>query len=171
MYNEVLPALEQLYKNVGKSISFSPRSLKAKQVQPAKDSSCLYLDYLQAKGYRLTNQPKGLSKSGMEAILSKLAAYHAATARYLQLNPNQLRELAKRSSSKESDDNIAQLKHYLQRKFSESLRSNGLQDYEDKVVCRHSIIEEIHKYSQKVFPFNSQKCYLKNLAESKENLI
>ncbi|XP_034486543.1 uncharacterized protein LOC117791023 [Drosophila innubila] len=148
MYNEVLPALEELYKNVGKSINFSPHSHKPKLVHPAKDSKCLYLDYLQDKGYKLANQPKGLSKSAMEAILSKLAAYHAATARYLQLNPNQLRELSNRSSRKESDHKIAELKNFLQRKFSESLRSNGLQDYEDKV-----------------------KCYLKNLADCEKTDI
>ncbi|KAM8703728.1 hypothetical protein ACLKA7_008370 [Drosophila subpalustris] len=133
MYNEVLPALEELYKNVGKPIHFSPPSYKLKMVQPAKDSNCLYLEYMQVKGYRLANQPKGLSRSAMEAILSKLAAYHAATACYLQLNPNHLRKLSNRNPSLESDHKVAQLKNELQRKFSESLRSNGLQEYEDKV--------------------------------------
>jgi len=140
MFNKVLPALEELYRNVKKHIAFSPRSHKLKP--PAKDSNCLYLENLQVKGYRLANQPKGLGKNGMEAILFKLAAYHAATASFVQQNPNQLKELSKHSPSKESDHKVGQLKNWLQRKFSESLRSNGLQDYEDKVVSKYKLIYE-----------------------------
>ncbi|XP_034114370.1 uncharacterized protein LOC117574595 [Drosophila albomicans] len=127
MYNEVLPALKNLYKNVGKQITFSPDN------HSSKGSNHLYLANLQTKGYRTIIQPKGLRKSAMIAILSKLAAYHAATACYLQLTPTHLKAQLKRNLGNETDGEIIQRKTLLQRKFSESLRSNGLQHYEDKV--------------------------------------
>ncbi|KAH8403463.1 hypothetical protein KR215_011391, partial [Drosophila sulfurigaster] len=127
MYNEVLPALKNLYKNVGKEITFSPDN------HSSKGSNHLYLANLQTKGYRTIIQPKGLRKSAMMAILSKLAAYHAATACYLKLTPTHLKAQLIRNLGNEIDAEIIQRKTWLQRKFSESLRSNGLQHYEDKV--------------------------------------
>lgn len=132
MHNVVLPALVELYKNVNLDISFSPHSHKAKS-NTAKPSNCLYLDYLQTKGYRVANQAKGLDKSAMETVLSKLAAYHAASAQYLELNPGQLKELAKLAPT---DLEIENLKNRLKMRFWESLRANDLREYEDKVVSR-----------------------------------
>ncbi|EDV93449.1 uncharacterized protein LOC6564246 [Drosophila grimshawi] len=144
MYKVVIPALETLYKDANRSISFSPTSYKPKTLPTPKESSCLYLEDLQAKGFRVVNQLKGLDQVSMEVMLSKLAAYHAATARYLQLNPHQLKELSKLESNKEPAQDIQNLKIWLQRKFHESLRANDLREYEDKVKSfqRH-IAEDI----------------------------
>lgn len=131
MHNEVLPALVELYRNVNIDINFSPRNHKSKS-NPSRPSDCLYLDYLPTKGYRVANQPRGLSKPAVETVLSKLAAYHAATARYLELNPGQLKELTK--LSKERNLEIETLKGRLRMRFWESLRANDLREYEDKVV-------------------------------------
>lgn len=131
MHNVVLPALVELYRNVNLDISFSPRNHISKSNPP---SDCLYLDYLQTKGYRGANQPRGLNKSAVEAVLSKLAAYHAATARYLELNPGQLKEFAKLIPGKESNLDIETLKDRLRMRFWESLRANDLREFEDKVV-------------------------------------
>lgn len=128
MRKVVLPAMENLYKNVQKNITFTLSSY------PTKNG--LLLEDLQAKGYRLASQPRGLDQAAMEVALSKLAAYHAASACYLQINPNQLDELL---LSKEPGEDIQQLKIWLQRKFHESLRANGLQHYEDKVVSAANI--------------------------------
>ncbi|KAH8359444.1 hypothetical protein KR093_006777, partial [Drosophila rubida] len=127
MHNEVLPALVELYRNVGKHISFSPRN------HSRKGSKLLFLEYLQIKGCRTVNQPKGLDQSAMEAILSKLAAYHAATASYLQLMPTHLKDQIRRDFRNETDARMAEHKSYLRRKFSESLRSHCLYEFEDKV--------------------------------------
>lgn len=135
MHNVVLPALVELYKNVNLDISFSPYNHQGKS-NPAHPSKCLYLDYLQTKGYRIANQAKGLDKSAMETVLSKLAAYHAASAQYLELNPGQLKELAKLTPTKGKSLEIENLKNRLKMRFWESLRANDLREYEDKVVSR-----------------------------------
>ncbi|XP_064548506.1 uncharacterized protein LOC135435398 [Drosophila montana] len=130
MYEVVLPALEKLYKDVDKNIAFTPSCYRRVPTARHQLSNCLFLDDLQAKGFRSANQPQGLDQSAMEVSLSKLAAYHAATARYLQLNPAQFNELV---PSKEPAQELQELKSWLQRKFHESLRSNDLKHYEDKV--------------------------------------
>ncbi|XP_041630270.1 uncharacterized protein [Drosophila kikkawai] len=126
MYETVLPALEQLYKDVDKVIHFSPISYQLKQ-----KSNCLYLDYVLAKGYSVGNTRKGLNVTAMEAVLSKLAAYHAATACYIERNSGKIRELPKLSGNRVGA--VAELKSLLQMKFHESLRSNDAREYEDKV--------------------------------------
>lgn len=135
IHNVVLPALVGLYKNVDLDISFSPHSHKAKS-NSAQPSSCLYLDYLQTKGYRVANQAKGLDKSAMEIVLSKLAAYHAASAQYLELKPGQVKELTKLAPTERRNLEIENLKNRLRMRFWESLRANDLREYEDKVVSR-----------------------------------
>ncbi|EDV43241.1 uncharacterized protein Dana_GF16622 [Drosophila ananassae] len=128
MYEAVLPALEDLYKNVEKTILFSPASFKSKQ-----KSECLYLDYILAKGYSLATTPKGLSPTAMETVLSKLAAYHAGTACYIERNRGKIRELPKLGAPLEFGGGAGELKSLFQMKFHESLRSNDIREYEDKV--------------------------------------
>ncbi|KAH8355570.1 hypothetical protein KR200_005877 [Drosophila serrata] len=126
MYENVLPALEELYKDVDKVIHFSPMSYKSK-----RKSNCLYLDYILAKGYSVGNTRKGLNVTAMQAVLSKLAAYHAATACYIERNSGKIRELPKLSGKRVGA--VAELKSLLQMKFHESLRANNAREYEDKV--------------------------------------
>ncbi|XP_020811754.1 uncharacterized protein LOC110186810 [Drosophila serrata] len=126
MYENVLPALEELYKDVDKVIHFSPMSYQSKQ-----KSNCLYLDYILAKGYSVGNTQKGLNVTAMQAVLSKLAAYHAATACYIERNSGKIRELPKLSGKRVGA--VAELKSLLQMKFHESLRANNAREYEDKV--------------------------------------
>ncbi|KAH8293749.1 hypothetical protein KR054_003834 [Drosophila jambulina] len=126
MYETVLLALEELYKDVGKVIHFTPMSFQSKQ-----KSNCLYLDYVLGKGYSVGNTRKGLNVTAMEAVLSKLAAYHAATACYIERNSGKIRELPKLRGNPVGA--VAELKSLLQMKFHESLRANDAREYEDKV--------------------------------------
>ncbi|KAH8232275.1 hypothetical protein KR032_003287 [Drosophila birchii] len=126
MYETVLPALEELYKNENKIIHFAPLSYQSKP-----KSNCLYLNYIPAKGYSVGNTQKGLNVSAMEAVLSKLAAYHAATACYIEKNSGKIRELPKLRGNQVGA--VADLKSLLQIKFHESLRANDAREYEDKV--------------------------------------
>ncbi|TDG46853.1 hypothetical protein AWZ03_006737 [Drosophila navojoa] len=66
----------------------------------------------------------------MEVILSRVAAYHAASACYLQSNRDQLNEFP---SYKEPDQTLIAKKSWIQQQFYESLRANGLRQFEDKV--------------------------------------
>ncbi|SPP88437.1 Hypothetical predicted protein [Drosophila guanche] len=66
MYEDILPALEYLYKDAG-----------------------------QKRDYSMANTLNGLERPAMEAVLSKLAAYHAATARYIQTSSDKKRVLPK----------------------------------------------------------------------------
>lgn len=144
MYKVVLPALGELYKDVDKNIPFTPSCYKKAPTARQQLSNCLFLEDLHAKGFRSANQPMGLDQSAMEVALSKLAAYHAATARYLQLKPAQLNELV---PNKEPAQELKDLKSWLQRKFHESLRSNDLKHYEDKVVGENNIYWVYQKYA------------------------
>ncbi|KAH8294595.1 hypothetical protein KR018_000014 [Drosophila ironensis] len=128
IYETVLPALEELYRNVDKTIHFSPASFMPKQ-----SSQCLYLDYILTKGYSVASASKGLCQTAMEAVLSKLAAYHAGTACYIEGNRSKIRELPKLGAPAEFGGVVGEIKSFYQMKFHESLRSNDAREYEDKV--------------------------------------
>ncbi|EDW38031.1 GL12256 [Drosophila persimilis] len=74
MYENILPALEGLYKAEGQDIRFSVPFLRTRKTR------CLLLDNAQSRGYSVANTPKGLERPAMEAVLSKLAAYHGGHA-------------------------------------------------------------------------------------------
>ncbi|XP_030374620.1 uncharacterized protein LOC115624163 [Scaptodrosophila lebanonensis] len=129
MYDQLLPALDRLYRNVGQTIHFGPKRLRPK-VPATNISRCLYLDYMQAKGYDVVNH--GLEKSAMQIALSKLAAYHAATTVYLQY-VGEITELPKLLSSNPPPKAVTDFKNSLQFHFLDSLRSIRFREYEDKV--------------------------------------
>ncbi|XP_001359682.3 uncharacterized protein [Drosophila pseudoobscura] len=122
MYENILPALEGLYKAEGQDIRFSVPFLRTRKTR------CLLLDYAQPRGYSVANTPKGLERPAMEAVLSKLAAYHAATVRYIQTGSDKKRELPKLVAGA-----AGELKSLLQLRFHESLRTHNAREYEDKV--------------------------------------
>ncbi|XP_068158141.1 uncharacterized protein [Drosophila tropicalis] len=161
MHDKILPALEELYKDVGKNIVFTPHR------SSLQSRNCLYLEYLQSKGYRLASQPNGLAQPAMEIVLSKLAAYHAATARYLEANPAQIRELPKlEENPKSSNDRVKKLKSLLQTKFHESLRSNNVREYEDKVKSYQNSLNENNETLDVKTSFNvilNGSCWPNNL--------
>ncbi|XP_016980362.2 uncharacterized protein LOC108045512 isoform X1 [Drosophila rhopaloa] len=128
MYEIVLPALEELYKNADKSIHFSPSVFKTNQ-----KFNQIYLEYILNKGYAVANSLKGLSVTAMEGVLSKLAAYHAGTACYIERNSGKFRELPKLGNLLKSDGEVDELKGLYQMRFHEGLRSNDAREYEDKV--------------------------------------
>ncbi|XP_017119314.1 uncharacterized protein LOC108140819 [Drosophila elegans] len=128
MHETVLPALEELYGNADKRIHFSPSIFKTTQ-----KSKQIYLDYVLNKGYAVANSLKGLSVTAMMGVLSKLAAYHAGTACYIERNPGKIRELPKLGDLSKLGEQGDELKGLYQMRFHESLRSNNAREYEDKV--------------------------------------
>jgi len=129
IYENVLPSLEELYKNADRIIHFSPPVIQAKE-----KSNHLYLEYILNKGYSVANSLKGLSKTTMEGVISKLAAYHAGTACYIAKNSSKIKELPKLGENSKLGKEAAELKSLYQMRFHESLRSNEAREYEDKVV-------------------------------------
>lgn len=152
MHNVVLPALESLLNDVQKKINFTPRSYVSK--------SSLYLDYLPATGYSFVSKLNGLDRLAMEVILSKVAAYHAASACYLQSKPDQLHEFP---TSNDPDQALIAKRSWIQRQFHESLRAKDLRHYEDKVVSLWNICSNESIRYQYLF-IRQQKSYQRTLA-------
>ncbi|KAH8363291.1 hypothetical protein KR084_007779 [Drosophila pseudotakahashii] len=128
IFENVLPALEELYKNASKIIYFGLPTIQGKQ-----KSKQLYFEYILNRGYCVANSLKGLSVNAMEGVLSKLAAYHAGTACYIAKNFAKIKELPKLGETAKLGNEAAELKSLYQMRFHESLRSNEAREYEDKV--------------------------------------
>ncbi|KAH8232666.1 hypothetical protein KR032_011423 [Drosophila birchii] len=81
MYHNILPKFEKLYANAHKRIQFAPRAFKVDR-DPGVDY--ILLDDLHLKGFKNANRLAGLDLVHMQKALEKLAAFHAASACYVE---------------------------------------------------------------------------------------
>lgn len=83
MYHSILPKFEQLYAEAGKTIQFAPRAFKVDR-DPGVDY--ILLEDLHRKNFKNENRLTGLDLDHMHKVLEKLAAFHAASACYVEHN-------------------------------------------------------------------------------------
>lgn len=81
MYHTILPKFEQLYADAGKTVQFAPKAFKIDQ-----DLGVDYvlLEDLRTKNFKNANRLIGLDLEHMQQVLAKLAAFHAASACYVE---------------------------------------------------------------------------------------
>ncbi|XP_037817373.1 uncharacterized protein LOC119607501 [Lucilia sericata] len=75
MYKEVVPELEQLYKEAGLDLTFG-----AKFYELSTNNPYILLEDLRVKGFKNENRVEGLDMDHTKAVLKKLAQWHAASA-------------------------------------------------------------------------------------------
>ncbi|KAH8362815.1 hypothetical protein KR084_001281 [Drosophila pseudotakahashii] len=75
MYLEVVPELEQLYRDVGLDVKFGAEAYEIK----ASDYYVL-LEDLRPRGFRNINRLEGMDQAHTESVLKKFAQWHAASA-------------------------------------------------------------------------------------------
>ncbi|XP_037711687.1 uncharacterized protein LOC119548482 [Drosophila subpulchrella] len=76
-YGQYIPEFEQMYREAGKEITFGPRYYEAKN-QPEEE--LIVLEDLGKRGFKNVDRQGGLDILHTEAILEKLAQFHAASA-------------------------------------------------------------------------------------------
>lgn len=81
MYQRIIPAFEQLYKDIGEPIQFAP---KLNELDRSIGIDLILMEDLQAKNFRNGNRIKGLDMIHSQAVLKKLAEFHAASACYVE---------------------------------------------------------------------------------------
>ncbi|XP_017145449.1 uncharacterized protein LOC108157774 [Drosophila miranda] len=81
MYHSILPKFEQLYADAGKPIQFAPKAFK---VDRDLGVDYILLEDLQKKNFKNANRLAGLDLNHMQRVLEKLAAFHAASACYVE---------------------------------------------------------------------------------------
>jgi len=75
MYLEVVPELEQLYRDVGLEVKFGAEAYEIE----ATDYYVL-LEDLRPRGFRNINRLEGMDQAHTESVLKKFAQWHAASA-------------------------------------------------------------------------------------------
>lgn len=83
VYGKFVPAFEQLYKEAGQSIRFSPRSYRFSK---SIEHNYLLMENLQTIGFEMADRRQGLDLEHTKAVLRKLAQWHAASLKYKELN-------------------------------------------------------------------------------------
>jgi len=77
MYESIIPQLEHLYQQQGKSVKFAPN---CHLVENRNGRITLVLEDLTTKKFTNINRLKGFNLKQMQRVLEKLAEFHAATA-------------------------------------------------------------------------------------------
>ncbi|XP_037817363.1 uncharacterized protein LOC119607494 [Lucilia sericata] len=75
MYREIVPELEQMYKDIGVEVRFGAKSYELSIDQPY-----ILLEDLKPKGFININRLEGLDMEHTHSVLKKLAQWHAASA-------------------------------------------------------------------------------------------
>ncbi|TMW53363.1 hypothetical protein DOY81_001567 [Sarcophaga bullata] len=83
-YTQYIPAFENYYRKAGFEIKLAPRLLEPTQCHINDDY--LILEDLRSRGFKNFNRHLGLDLKHTEAVLKKLAQFHAASAQYFQEN-------------------------------------------------------------------------------------
>jgi len=81
MYHGILPKFEKLYADAGKPIQFAPQAFK---VDRDLGVDYILLEDLHRKNFKNANRLTGLDLVHMQKVLEKLAAFHAASACYVE---------------------------------------------------------------------------------------
>ncbi|KXJ68058.1 hypothetical protein RP20_CCG006167 [Aedes albopictus] len=76
VYEQTLPAMEQLWAEAGESVRFGPRCWKTVE----GDTDIIVLDDLGDEGYSVANRQEGVGMEHVHVLLEKLAKFHAAGA-------------------------------------------------------------------------------------------
>lgn len=84
MYRKILPRFEKLYRDHGVDITFAPKYY-ALPHSDDMDDNVLLLEDLSQRGFGLQNRLEGLNLKYTENVLEKLAAFHAVSARYVEV--------------------------------------------------------------------------------------
>lgn len=80
MYEQVIPAFESIFKEVGEDVRFGPTCLIT-GTEPVK---YLIMSDLTKTNFRCEERRDGLDMQHMKSILEKLAKFHAASAVYCE---------------------------------------------------------------------------------------
>ncbi|XP_068157280.1 uncharacterized protein [Drosophila tropicalis] len=75
-YQNIIPELEELYRNVGLDVTFGAQSFELAGVM----TDYLLLEDLQPKGFKNASRLDGLNQEHTKRVLHKLAQWHAASA-------------------------------------------------------------------------------------------
>ncbi|XP_016932861.4 uncharacterized protein [Drosophila suzukii] len=81
VYHNVLPKLEELYREVGKEITFGPRAFK---LDHSIGVQYILLEDLKTRGYRNVVRQEGFNEECLKQVLKKLAQLHAASVVYVE---------------------------------------------------------------------------------------
>uniref|UniRef100_A0A6P4EZK5 Uncharacterized protein LOC108045700 n=1 Tax=Drosophila rhopaloa TaxID=1041015 RepID=A0A6P4EZK5_DRORH len=83
VYQNILPKFEELYREVGKKISFGPRAFK---LDHNIGVQYVLLEDLKAQGYRNVGRQEGFNLECLKQVLKMLAQFHAASVVYVERN-------------------------------------------------------------------------------------
>ncbi|XP_059620938.1 uncharacterized protein LOC132264676 [Phlebotomus argentipes] len=82
MYDNILPAFEKMYEDVGVKIRFGPSCLMA----GSEPTDVIVMEDMSEKSYKMANRKVGLDLDHCELLLDKLAKFHAASVVYREKN-------------------------------------------------------------------------------------
>uniref|UniRef100_W8BQS7 CHK kinase-like domain-containing protein n=1 Tax=Ceratitis capitata TaxID=7213 RepID=W8BQS7_CERCA len=134
MYDNIVPELEQIYAKFGIQLHF-----KAKRYRFAHELSCNYIlmEDLQARGFENMPRQKGLDVAHTNAVLSKLAQWHAASAKRVEVSGVYPEEYVNSYFTDEHMTFIDSMNTTFNEPFKQCLESYNLLTREKEIIINY----------------------------------
>lgn len=136
MYDKIVPELEGLYANFDNKIYFKP-----KQYRFAHELTCNYilLEDLQARGFKNAPRREGLNVEHTNAVLAKLAQWHAASAKRVEIRGDYPEEYLNSYFSQQNLTFIENMNAAFNEPFAQCLESYDLLLPEKEIIVSNSV--------------------------------
>ncbi|XP_011176529.2 uncharacterized protein LOC105208408 [Zeugodacus cucurbitae] len=134
MYNNIVPELEQIYANCDNKLHFKP-----KQYHFTHELTCDYilLEDLQARGFEIARRREGLNVEHTNAVLAKLAQWHAASAKRVETRGDYPEEYVNSYFSQQNLTLIANINAAFNEPFADCLESYDLLTQEKEIILSY----------------------------------
>lgn len=129
MYSKYLKKFEELYKEVGEEFNFGPKFYTFKK-DVGKD--VLLLEDLSQRGFSNEDRRKGLDMEHTKCVLQKLAQFHAASAKYVEIYGAFPEDFQKGIYTEESKEIFKQMNLDFMCDYFKAYE--GYEEYKDKLV-------------------------------------
>uniref|UniRef100_T1PKH9 Ecdysteroid kinase n=1 Tax=Musca domestica TaxID=7370 RepID=T1PKH9_MUSDO len=142
VYSKVIPEMEEMYRQAGGNVSFGAKVYELSDAVPT--SNYVLLEDLCVRGYRNVNRLKCLDMDHTEAVLRKLAKFHAASACRIAERGSYSDILQADLSRPQGREYIVQMFNSFRQPFMENLRlyENGEKYYESMNKFFDNVVDE-----------------------------
>ncbi|XP_053947686.1 uncharacterized protein LOC128856061 [Anastrepha ludens] len=134
MYDNIVPELEELYAKMGILVQF-----KAKKYKFAHKMSCNYvlMEDLQLRGFETARRREGLDVVHTTAVLAKLAQWHAASAKRIEIKGAYPKEYVESYFSQTHLEFIEKMNAAFNEPFIQCMESYDLMVREKEIILNY----------------------------------
>ncbi|XP_017477767.1 PREDICTED: uncharacterized protein LOC108367624 [Rhagoletis zephyria] len=143
IYRDVIPELEQLYRDAGMEVKFSPQHF---ELQTPSEFGVIIMEDLRQRGFKNANRLEGFDMEHTKEALRRLAQWHAATAVRIQTKGKYPKVVSTGMFTEDFFVMVEQMRESIGKLFIECVRTyDGHAAYIDSIESSFDSITEEYR--------------------------